>query len=291
MNSIQIEGASLYCEVIGQGDPLVLVHGSASDSRTWARQREAFSRGFRTIVYSRRYHWPNEPISEGVDYSMEQHVQDLTSLIRSLDLAPVHLVGHSYGGFVSLLVAMRNPELVRTLVLAEPPAITLFVSSTPKLLEILRLLLSRPRTALALVKFGSKGVVPAQKAFKRGDSSEAIRRFAEAVFGPGGYDRFSEERKKQVNANLTNVKAEVLGSDFLPVDPDQVRRLEMPTLLLTGEHSIELFRLLVDRFEELIPHTDRVEIPGGSHTMNEDNPPAFNAAVLNFLATAQAQGL
>ncbi|NIT60692.1 MAG: alpha/beta fold hydrolase, partial [Aliifodinibius sp.] len=74
-----------------------------------------------------------------------------------------HLVGHSYGAFLSLLLAMRQPDYVRTLVLAEPPAITLFVSNNPKPLEILKLLVSRPRTAAAIIKFGAKGVTPAIK--------------------------------------------------------------------------------------------------------------------------------
>jgi hypothetical protein len=55
-----------------------------------------------------------------------------------------------YPAVPSLLLAMREPRLVRTLVLEEPPAITLFVSSTPKPWELLRLLVSRPRTAAAI---------------------------------------------------------------------------------------------------------------------------------------------
>jgi hypothetical protein len=55
-------------------------------------------KGYRTIVYSRRFHWPNEAIREGTDYSMTEHVDDLRALLRSLDAAPAHLVGHCQAG-------------------------------------------------------------------------------------------------------------------------------------------------------------------------------------------------
>lgn len=97
MASIDIKGTRLECLEDGSGDPLVLVHGSASDYRTWDCQRRAFSERFRTLAYSRRYHWPNEPICDGADYSMVEHVDDLQALLGALDAAPAHLVGHSYG--------------------------------------------------------------------------------------------------------------------------------------------------------------------------------------------------
>jgi pimeloyl-ACP methyl ester carboxylesterase len=98
----------------GFGAPLVLVHGSASDRRTWGAQLEAFAARFRVIAYSRRYHWPNAPIPEGADYSMSEHVDDLRDLLDRLGAAPAHLVGHSYGAFVCLLLAAREPERVRS---------------------------------------------------------------------------------------------------------------------------------------------------------------------------------
>lgn len=284
MECLELADTILHYDEQGQGEPLLLVHGSASDYRMWEPQREAFGNHFRFIAYSRRFHWPNKPIADDADYSMDQHVEDLRSVIRSLDLGPVHLVGHSYGGFLSLLAAIREPNLVRSLVLAEPPAITLFVSNTPKPLEILRLLMSRPKAALAVVKFGAKGVVPASKAFRRGDTKAGIEIFGRAVFGGAGYYSLSPSRREQVDDNLSNVKAELLGSGFLPVVPEELRGLQIPCLLVTGERSIDLFRLVVDQLEELLPRTERAEIPGGSHLMNEDNAPAFNQAVTAFLA-------
>ena len=204
------------------GEPLVLVHGSASDYRTWHAQRDAFAKRFRVITYSRRYHWPNEPILEGADYSMAEHVGDLRALLRSLGTTPAHLVGHSYGAFVCLLLAIESPHLVRTLVLAEPPVITLFVSNTPKPLELLKLLVTRPRTAAAIIKLGAMGLGPATAAAERGDMEEVMRLFGTAALGREVYQRMSDERKEQVRVNL--IKAEFLGSGFPPLEAERPAR-------------------------------------------------------------------
>jgi pimeloyl-ACP methyl ester carboxylesterase len=262
----------------------MFVHGSASDYRTWRLQQDEFSNNFRTITYSRRYHWPNAQISEENDYSMIEQVDDLQTLLRSLDAVPAHLVGHSYGAFLCLLLAIRAPHLVRTLVLAEPPVITLFVSDPPKPLEILKLLVSRPRLALSIIKFGAKGVAPASKAFRQGDLETGIRIFGDAVFGRGGYHRLSESRKEQVRANLSNVKAELLGPGFAPLTADQVRDIQAPAFLVSGQQSIGLFHHLTNRLEELLPCVERTQIRGASHLMHEDNAAAYNGAVLSWLA-------
>lgn len=283
MAQANIGDTTLAYTDIGDGPPLVFVHGSASDYRTWHLQQEAFATRFRVISFSRRYHWPNEPIPDGIDYSMAQHVDDVQALVRSLDATPAHLVGHSYGAFVCLLLAMREPSLVRTLVLAEPPVITLFVSDPPKPLELLKLLATQPRTAAAIIRFGAKGVAPARTAFEQGQMEKGLRTFGNAVFGRGGYDRLPAARKAQVFDNAANVKAELLGSGFVPLDASRVRRVRVPTLLVTGQKSIGLFHCLTDRLAELLPNVDRIEVPGASHMMHEDNAPAYNAAVLSFV--------
>jgi pimeloyl-ACP methyl ester carboxylesterase len=266
----------------GRGEPVLFVHGSASDYRTWQVQLDEFGKRFRAIAYSRRYHWPNEPIPEGADYSMVEHVDDLRAFLTALDAAPAHLVGHSYGAFLCLLLAMREPRLVRTLVLAEPPVITLFTSNSPRPMELTKLLVTRPRTAMAIVGFGAKGVSPAAAALKRGDSETALRLFGHAILGSETFERLSESRLNQARANF--IRAELLGSGFVPLDVDRVRSIQAPTLLVNGQASPALFHRLVDRLQELLPHASRIEIPGASHIMHEDNAPAYNAEVLSFLA-------
>ncbi len=189
---------------------------------------------------------------------MSEQVDDLQAFLRSLDSDTVHLVGHSYGGFVALLMAIREPRRVHTLVLAEPPLLTLFVSNKPKPSELLNLLFTRPRTAIAIIKFGVTGVGPANASASRGEMDAAMRIFGTAVLGARFYGELSSARLDQLRANA--IKAEFLGSGFAPLNTEDVRTMQVPTLLISGQHSPRLFHRLLDRLAELLPHSQRVEM-------------------------------
>jgi pimeloyl-ACP methyl ester carboxylesterase len=290
MPTASVNGTTLVYEEMGDGEPIVFVHGSASDHRTWNAQMDVFAEQCRVISYSRRYHWPNEPIPDGARYIMDEHVDDLRALIQSLDAAPAHLVGNSYGAFLALLLAIREPSLVRSLVLAEPPVLTLFVSNDPTGWELLKTLLTRPRTGAGILRLGIRGIDPAKKAFEHGDRKTGLRTFVDAVLGDGAYDRLPERRSEQVEDNAESLRAELLGPGFSPLDAGMVQQIQAPTLLVAGENSIGLFHRLIDRLEELLPRCERSEIPDAPHTMHEANAPAFNAAVRSFLEKHPSAG-
>lgn len=267
---------------LGSGHPVVLVHGSASDYRTWKHQIEAFAACFYVVTYSRRYHWPNEGICDSGEYSMAEQVEDLLQVIRSLETGSTYLVGHSYGAYLALMATILEPSLVKKLVLAEPPVIPLFTSFPPKPQEILALLVTRPRTAVPIVRFALTGLAPATSAAKKDDMDAAMTYFGRAVLGRAAFAALSPTRLEQVRANLT--KPELLSDTFmLPLNERDVANIEARTLLVTGEKSPTFLHRLIDRLEELMPNTDRIDIPDASHIMHEDNPDAYNRAVLSFL--------
>src|SRR6476620_1263520 len=105
----------------GTGDAVVFVHGSVNDYRSWRSQTTFFAGSYRAVAYSRRYQWHNPLPADGASYAIDQHVVDLIALIETLERAPVRLVGSSYGAMTSLIAAIARPELVRSLVLGEPP--------------------------------------------------------------------------------------------------------------------------------------------------------------------------
>jgi pimeloyl-ACP methyl ester carboxylesterase len=280
-----VKGTSLAFREQGGGEPVVFVHGSISDLRTWEQQLSAVGRSYRAITYSRRFARPNADIDPGADDPMLSHVEDLASFLRVIDAAPAHLAGNSWGAFICLLTAVRHPEVVRTLVIEEPPVLPLLrLSTPPRPTELLRLFATRPRTAIAVLKFGAGTIAPAQKAFKRGENDRALQIFAHGVLGKEAFDRIPEVRKEQMRANLSSLRAQVLGAGFPPLGEDDVRAIRVPILLLTGERSPSVFLRLTDRLEELLPIVERVEIPGASHAMHEENAAAVNEAILRFLA-------
>jgi pimeloyl-ACP methyl ester carboxylesterase len=74
-------------------------------------------------------HWPNLAPGKDADASVERQADDLAGIIRTLGIPPARIVGHSYGGAVAINLTLRHPELVRTLVLAEPAVSGVLASS------------------------------------------------------------------------------------------------------------------------------------------------------------------
>ena len=279
-----VDGASLAYREQGAGDPVVFVHGSSSDLRCWEQQLPAIGMSYRAIAYSRRYARPNDDIQLGVDDQMLPHVEDLVALLRVLDAAPAHLVGHSWGGFIALLAAIRHPALVRSLVLAEPPVLSLFMSTPPRPREVLSMLARRPRPAIAILGFTARTYLPAAAAFRRGDDAAAMERFAHGVLGRDTYERLPEARRQQARENMRTLRAQLLGAGLPPLSDDEVRGVRVPTLLMTGARSPAFLPRLSDRLYQLLPDVERVEIAAASHVMTEENPEAVNEAILDFLA-------
>ena len=282
--TVLVDGATLAYREQGDGEPVVLVHGSASDLRTWGRQLPTMSESHRVIAYSRRYARPNADIPPGLDDQMTAHVDDLVGFLRAIDGAPAHLVGHSWGAFICLLTAIRHPRVTRSLVLQEPPVLSLFTSTPPRPREVLPLLVRRPRTALAILEFGARTIAPAQRAFRRGDDDAALETFARGVLGKDTYERLPDERRQQARENLNTLRAQLLGAGFPPLSEDDVRGVRVLTLLMTGDRSPAFLLRLTERLEQLLPNAERIEIVDASHAMQEEKPSAVNAAILGFLA-------
>jgi non-heme chloroperoxidase len=283
MPTIEVNGSSFEYFESGSGTPLVLVHGSLNDNRAWESQVAALSAHYHVVTYSRRYHHPNPWVGDGSDYAVSLHAADLASLLRALDIAPAHLVGSSYGASTALIAGLHNPHLVRTLVLGEPPAVTLLVSNPANPLNLLWLLIRNPRTALVVLRFMLGTIRPTQEALRRGDLKEAVRHFGDGVLGTGGYDRLPSVAKSMIRDNAEALKAELLAGNFEPFPTAEARSFTNPVLLLYGEQSVDFFRLISDTLKTHLQNVETATIPGASHDMHSDNPGDYNDEVLRFL--------
>src|SRR5688572_25336278 len=94
---IQVNGVELHYIEKGQGEALILLHGSVSDYRSWNSQLQAFAPDYRVISYSRRYHYPNQNPLNARNHSAVAEAKDLAAFLKKLKLKRVHLVGQSYG--------------------------------------------------------------------------------------------------------------------------------------------------------------------------------------------------
>src|SRR6478672_6112601 len=120
MQTLRVNGYDMAYLEVGQGPPLVCVHGSLCDFRIWSSVLGPLTRRHRVIAVSLRHFFPEHWDGNGDTYSIAQHVEDVIAFIEQLEPKPVDLMGHSRGGHIAFRVAQRRPDLLRKLVLAEP---------------------------------------------------------------------------------------------------------------------------------------------------------------------------
>ena len=271
MPLIKVNGTKLEYIEKGQGDPVIFVHGSLSDFRSWRFQMEPFSKQYRAIAYSRRYHYPYPGSCERSDYSVEFHAEDLASFIRGLGLKQSHIVGSSYGAYTALVLASKNQELVRSLTVAEPP--------------ILPWLEGTKEGAPLIADFMVNVWEPLKKAFQRGDMEEGVRIFVNGVMGQGTFDKLPSQVRASMMDNAQELKYETISpGHFSAFSCEDAKKIKVPTLLLTGELSLPIFHSIIRKLQLCIPDAKCSMIQRASHSMYSGNPEGFNAIVLSFLS-------
>jgi pimeloyl-ACP methyl ester carboxylesterase len=278
VKQINVNGTVLHYVEQGSGNPVVLVHGGVSDYRMWEGQMDPFSERHRVIAYSRRYAYPGDASDDTEGYTVIPHAKDLAAFIQALNVGPVHLVGHSYGAYTALLTAIEHPELVKSLMLGEPPVMSLLTRTN--------------EGNVLLFDFEINTVLPSARAFESGDKLKGVKIFLDGVMGEENfYDKQPQDVQQQVNDNIQELQGIVCPKIIFLFSPfitcDDIRRVEAPTLLITGEKSPRFLIAITEELEKCLLHQERVVIPGASHEMEMDNPQAFNDAVLNFIEKYQ----
>jgi len=268
---IRVRGVELHYIEQGQGEPLILLHGGQGDYRSWEPQMKVLSPQYRVISYSRRYHYPNDNPLTAKNHSAYVEAADLAAFIRKLKLGRVHLVGTSMGAFTALVLAVKHPEMVRSLVLAEPPVHGWMRDS--------------PDGAPVYREFMTTIHEPVAAAFKAGDDQGAMRIFLDGIAGTRRFDNLPPEGRAAVMQNSRFFKAITSSSDPFPdLSKEKVKRLRIPILIVTGENTIKLHKLVNEELARLLPNAERAIIPKAGHGSPRENPQAFNEAVLKFLA-------
>jgi non-heme chloroperoxidase len=276
MHALDVNGTRLTYRLSGDSTaaPVVFVHGTLGDLRSWSAQEAAFARVYRVLVYSRRYHPPNPPVEDNQVYSPKLHSEDLAALLLTLDIAPAHIVGSSYGAYTALQLARDHPQLVRSLVLAEPPLFSLLTSSEAG---------DSARRA-----FFASGLDPARAAFVHGDSVAGIRYFIDGASGRGTFDRLPPAARADMLAHTFEMRREMLAAraDYLPtISCAELGRMTTPVLIVRGERSPRLFQVISDELARCLQSDTTAVIPGAGHPPHAGNPAYYNQVVARFLMT------
>jgi non-heme chloroperoxidase len=271
VNRVSANGTELAYVEVGQGEPVIFIHGGLQDYRMWLEHLPKFAGRYRAIAYSRRNNYPNDVSPDGMpDGAADAHGEDLAAFVRALGLSKVRVVAHSSGAHAALFFAALHPEMVVSLALNEPPATGILVGV--------------PGAADMLKEWGN-GLAPGRAALKAGDTKTGIPLFVDGVGGPGAYQRRSDAAKKMNAENVASYQADATTNQPRPVFTcEMANAIKAPTLLSNGERSPKFFYWIIDQLEVCLPNHERIVIAGSSHTVPSEKPDAYDEAVLAFLA-------
>jgi pimeloyl-ACP methyl ester carboxylesterase len=270
MPTLRVNGYDMAFVERGAGPPLLLVHGTLGDYRHWAGQMEPFGAHHRTVAVSLRHCWPEKWDGEGDDFTVQQHTSDVAGFIAGLQAGPVHLLGHSRGGYIAFRVAQNFRDLIRSLILVEPGGV---------LSKDLETGLAPAPPTIALVPLYAK----AAERIRQGEIDEGLKPTIDVIAGVGAWDRTPEPIRQTLRDNAVTLLGQIKEqrAPFARADAEAIRA---PTLLMAGERSPASFHHILDGLETAIRDVRRVVIQNASHSSNLDNPHAFERAVLAFLA-------
>jgi pimeloyl-ACP methyl ester carboxylesterase len=270
LQKVAVNGVELHYVEQGQGDPIVLVHGGMADYREWGPQMARLAQNYRVVAYSQRYYYPNQNLPIVDDYTTLVDAEDLVAFLHALDLESSHIVGYSSGAFMSLAMTLAHPELVRNLVLAEPP--------------ILHWAAGLPGGDVVYAEFMSTFWEPVGEAFRQGDKELALRKSLEFFYGADILDELPPEVRQRLEENLGGWEAFTTSHDCFPmIDKEQVAQLPMPILLLTAANTLPIHHVVNGELVRLLPQATHVTIPDATHDMWAEQPDACGEAVLQFL--------
>lgn len=255
---------------VGDGPPLLCLHGSLGTSKQWRGLADYLRRDYRVLGadllgYAGEEQWP-----AGAPLQLHDEVQPLLARLEVLR-EPVHLLGHSFGGAVALRLALRRPELVRSITLFEPVSFGL--------------LLARDHAAASTHEmrgYADTVVLLAQQ----GAMHAAGRCFVDYWSGRGNWDSLAPERQAFLARKMPKVAAE-WGAVFTDSLHDaELSRLRMPITLMCGMDTAAPARRVVELLDGLLPHATTYYVPAVGHMGPFTHADKFNRTMAAILQTA-----
>ena len=269
MQTLRVNGYDMAYLEVGKGPPLVCVHGTLGDFRTWSAVMGPLSKSYRVISVSLRHFFPEHWDGIGDDYRMSQHIADVIAFIGQIEPKPVNLMGHSRGGHIAYRVAEARPELLQKLVLAEPGG-DLDATLAPS---------AAPATPSAIL---SRIMASAEKV-KSGDLEGALQNFFDGIDGEGAWARLGAAAKQQLRDNVFTLIGQVRESRK-PYSKASAQSIKTPTLFIGGAETTGSLPAITRALAPEIPGATTATIPGARHWMFEQAPQEYCRIVLEFLA-------
>lgn len=257
MPLVEIGKVTINVEEAGDGPAIMLVHGIGLRGGAWINQLPVFAARHRVLAVDLRgFGHSSKPTAPG-SYTIDRFADDLIGVVENLGIAPIHYVGSSLGGYIGQAIAIRRPELLRSLVLCH----TASVSSIPAKVREARLRTLRKKSMVQYAHLVANQALAAH-----------IR--------PAVHEWMCD----MIADNDREVYAQAFTEGLEHFDVRrQVGAIHIPTLVLVGELDRVIPPAGGRKTAALIPDARLVTISGVGHVSYVERPLEFNQTVLGFI--------
>lgn len=263
MPKLQVNGANLHYEITGDGpETVVFAHGLLWSGQMFAAQVEALQERYRCITFDFRGQGQSEVTAVG--YDLDSLTEDAWGVIKLLNAAPCHFVGLSMGGFVGMRLAIRYPELLKSLILLETsadPEPAENVGQYKMLNFVARWFGIRPVAGRIMpIMFGQTFLH---------DPARAVER--------------ELWKQRLIENDRIGITRAVMGVVEREGVYEQLPRITAPTLIIVGDEDVATVPEKSRRIQAQIAGSKLVMIPKAGHSSSIEEKTAVNQAILTFL--------
>ncbi len=260
------DGVHLHGLRAGKGQPMLLLHGITDNASYWTRVGRALTERFDVLAIDQRAHGFSDAPASG--YRINDYVADAANVIRKAFGGPVLVLGHSFGGWVQLQLAAQHPDLVRALIMEDPP---------------LRADMNGDFDTTSQDKNRWEWFAWLREVQAGGYGAAFARARSE-------HPTWSDEDCHESAISKLQVRPRLYEADGVEFDRNWQRaaaQVRCPTLLLHGEAALGsiMHADTLPRAQQLMPHIKPVFCAGSGHAPHRENPQAMLVAIDAFVNT------
>jgi len=268
-----VGGVKLYYEETGAGAPLIFVHEFAGDSRSWHLQVRFLARRYRCIAFNARGYPPSDVPTDPGAYSQQQAVDDIKGVLDHLAIDKAHVCGLSMGGYAALIFGLTYPDRALSLVVAGCGYGSVAADRQA----------FRQDSDLVARRFEAEGMAKVADVYSRGPT-----RVQFIDKDPRGWQEFYEQLAAgSAQGHALTLRGVQMTRPSVFDLGERMERLDVPTLIVTGDEDEPCLEPAIF-MKRKIPAAGLVVIPKSGHTINLEEPEAFNRALLDFLTAVEA---
>jgi pimeloyl-ACP methyl ester carboxylesterase len=263
----------LHYEEAGTGTPIIFVHEFAGDCRSWEAQLRHFGRRYRCIAFNARGYTPSDVPDDVSMYSQERARDDIKSVLDALKIEKAHIVGLSMGGFATLHFGFTYPERVLSLVVGGCG----YGAQADKRAQF------SAETEAAAKRFEEIGMSKAALGYASAPSRVQFQNK-----DPRGWKEFADQlATNSTKGSALTMRGVQSRRPSLFDLVEQMKTITAPTLIITGDEDWPCLEPAI-LMKRTIMSAGLVVMPNSGHTVNLEEPVAFNNHVADFLHAVEA---